>query len=123
MIETQVTREGTVVESILFDSPPVRVIAVPGKRLDIRHIEAFRRQVEDVFLPNIQVVFDFSRVEKIDSAAIGDVLGIKRELDSRGGQLKLSGLSERIYRTFETLRIHTVLEIYDTVEDAVRSYG
>ena len=104
MIETQVTRKGTVVGSIQFDNPPVRVVTVPGKRLDIRHIDAFRREIEDVFVPDNQVVFDFSGV------------------DNRGRHLKMAGVGDRIYRMFEMLRIHEIFEIYDTVEEAVGSY-
>jgi anti-sigma B factor antagonist len=122
MIETQVTRKGTVVGSIQFDNPPVRVVTVPGKRLDIRHIDAFRREIEDVFVPDNQVVFDFSGVDKLDSAAIGDILTMKQELESRGRHLKMAGVGDRIYRMFEMLRIHEIFEIYDTVEEAVGSY-
>ncbi len=123
MIETQVTRQGMVVGSIQLDNPPVRVVTVPGRRLDIQHIDAFRCAIEDVFVPDAQVVFDFSGVDKLDSAAIGDILGIKRELDNRNGHLKIACLCKRIYRMFETLRIHQVFEIYDTVDEAVQSYG
>ena len=123
MIETQVTRQGVVVGSIQLDNPPVKVVTVPGRRLDIRHIEAFRRAIEDVFVPDAQVVFDFSAVDKLDSAAVGDIIEIKRELANRNGHLKIAGLCTRIYRMFETLRIHQVFEIYDTVDEAVQSYG
>jgi len=123
MIQTQVTRQGMVVGSIQLDHPPVKVVTVPGRRLDIRHIEAFRSAIEDVFVPDAQVVFDFSGVDKLEGAAIGDILEIKRELDNRNGHLKIAGLCKRIYRMFERLRIHQVFEIYDSVDEVVQSYG
>jgi anti-anti-sigma factor len=43
-----------------------------------------------------KVVIDFSKVEYLDSAAIGCLMDLYRQVHNAGGHLKLSGVQKRV---------------------------
>jgi anti-anti-sigma factor len=69
-----------------------------------------------------QLVLDFSLVERIYSVMLAKVAGLHRKLQGLGGRLAVSRLRPEVYEVFETLNLHQVLHIYDTTEEAVRSF-
>ena len=71
---------------------------------------------------NTKVVLDLSQLRVIDSSGLGCFLSCLRKLSSRGGSLKLGGMSPQIRAITELLRLHRILEIYSTKEEAVRAF-
>ena len=96
------------------EEPALRLVSVPGRRLDIRYVEVFRTQVQDLLEANIQIVVDFKRVEEIDSAAIGELVRLKQELEVLGGTLRLSSIHPRIAELLKRLHLDLVLDICET---------
>lgn len=65
------------------------------------------------------VVLDCTRITYINSAGFREVLMLARRMGKRGGWLALCGLSPQIRRTFEAVGFDRVLDIRETLEDAL----
>ncbi len=69
-----------------------------------------------------RTVCDFSRVTYLSSSALGMLIGLQRRITQKGGQLKLSGVSDEIREVFEITKLDTVFDIYKDVPAAVEAF-
>lgn len=67
-----------------------------------------------------RIVVSFSEVTSISSAIIGELVRMHRELEDRGGALRLADLSNNIYGVFETTNLHRRLHIDPDQATAIR---
>ena len=84
----------------------------------------FREAVNDLIDANrLKIVVNLAEVTYIDSAGIGVLiaryLGVKR----RGGDMKLANLTSRSHRVMTITHLLTVFQAYDSVDEALRSFG
>lgn len=102
----------------------VMVITPEGESLDAKDAPDFKEKVIDLIYTNDSdsVVLNLSHLNFIDSSGLGTFLSILRLLHSRGGELKLSGMNKSIRTMFELVSMHKIFEIYETPEDAVKSF-
>jgi anti-sigma B factor antagonist len=69
-----------------------------------------------------QILFDLSKVEYVDSAGLGFLIGTLRRAAQSGGSLKLCGLSAYLTGIFAIVNLQNILEIFPTREQALESY-
>lgn len=69
------------------------------------------------------IVIDLGGVTYISSAGWGIFISEIKEIRENGGDLKLAAMVGDVYEVFELLEFQTILESYDTVEEAIRSFG
>lgn len=69
------------------------------------------------------IVIDLEGVNYISSAGWGIFISEIKEIRENGGDLKLAAMIGDVYEVFELLEFQTILESYDTVEEAVESFG
>ncbi len=103
----------------------VMVITPEGESLDAKDAPDFKDKVIDLIYTNDSdnVVLNLTHLNFIDSSGLGSFLSILRLLHSRGGELKLSGMNKSIRTMFELVSMHKIFEIYDTSQDAVKSFS
>ena len=70
-----------------------------------------------------QIVIDLSQVDFMSSAGIRVLLDMLKRSRGMGGDLCLAATQPGVQRTLELSGMVRVLEVYPSVEDAVRSYG
>jgi anti-sigma B factor antagonist len=68
---------------------------------------------------HLQLVVDLSAVVFLDSTGLGVLIGTLHRLRSRDGSMALAGASDRVYKVFHTTQLTKVLNITDTVADAI----
>jgi anti-sigma B factor antagonist len=90
--------------------------------LDASNVVQLRERVGEVESDHSQIVFDMSRVEFIDSSAIGALVGFLRKARADGGDVKLAGLSPDIETIFELTRLQKVFSIHASVDEAVQDF-
>ena len=100
----------------------VAVVLLPGDALDASNSEEFKNDVETLLDENTQVVLDLSRLRFVDSSGCGALLSCLRRMKSKGGDLKLCGLSSPVRTLFELIRMHRIIDIFDEREEAVRAF-
>ncbi len=69
------------------------------------------------------IVIDLGDVNYISSAGWGIFISEIKEIRENGGDLKLAAMIGDVYEVFELLEFQTILESFDTVEEAVISFG
>jgi anti-sigma B factor antagonist len=70
-----------------------------------------------------RLVIDLAGVNYISSAGWGIFIGEIKDIRHKGGDLKLAGMVGDVYEVFKLLEFHTILEAYDSAEDAVSAFG
>jgi anti-anti-sigma factor len=74
-------------------------------------------------LPQSRIVLDLDNTEAIDSAGLKMLLNVQEALRSDGGDLKLMVTNPVNRKILEITRLDQQLDVYDTVVDAVKSFG
>lgn len=72
---------------------------------------------------SFDIVIDLGGVNYISSAGWGIFISEIKEIRENGGDLKLAAMIGDVYEVFELLEFQTILESFDTVEEAVASFG
>lgn len=100
------------------------IIRIEEENLDAKAAPLFKKQVTDLVNESHihRVILDLSKLNFIDSTGLGSFLSILRMLNGAHGDLKLCHMSRPIRTIFELVCMHKIFEIYNTVEEAIRSF-
>jgi anti-sigma B factor antagonist len=101
----------------------VVVMAVPGPSLDASNSKKFKNEMVPVVQSTSRLVFDMSKVQFVDSSGLGALLSCLRQLNAHGGDMKVFGLSKPVRGLFELVRMHKVVEIHNTREEALSAFA
>ena len=69
-----------------------------------------------------KVVINMSGVSTIDSSGVGELVSSYTHATNRGGKLKLCNLPDKINDILTITQLITVFDVYDSEEEAVRSF-
>lgn len=83
---------------------------------------AFEKDMESIMDENSEILFDMTQVTRLDSVGLGAILGCLKHQRASGGDLKLFGTSRQIRTLLELVRMHHVLDIFNTRREALESY-
>lgn len=70
-----------------------------------------------------RLVLDLAEVGYIDSAGLGTLVAGYTTAHSLGASVKLANLTKKIREQLQITKLVTVFDVYDSVEDAVKSFG
>jgi anti-anti-sigma factor len=68
------------------------------------------------------ILFNFEKVEFIDSFGVGEILASYISTQNLGGKLKLARISKKLYLVFQVTMLTKVLEIFDSEESAMQNF-
>ncbi len=69
-----------------------------------------------------KIVVNLSKVEHINSMAIGVLVGTAKQLRLKDGDVKIYGLAENIRRTFDLIGASDIVEIHDSEDSALATF-
>jgi anti-sigma B factor antagonist len=69
------------------------------------------------------IIVDLGEVNYISSAGWGIFISEIKEIRQNGGDLKLAAMIGDVFEVFELLEFQTILESFDSVEEAIESFG
>lgn len=101
----------------------VTVAAVGSEFLDASNSKEFKQEMASVVEGTRKLVLDFGRVSFVDSSGCGAILTCLRQLTAAGGDMKLCGVSKPVRALFQLVRMHRILDIYNTQNEAVAAFG
>jgi anti-anti-sigma factor len=106
------------------DQGPITIFDIEG--------EIRRSETSDVSLHQLvknkldegrrNILFNFRKVDFIDSFGVGEVLASYISAQNIGGRLKLAGISKKIMMVFQVTMLTKVLEIFEDEERALKSF-
>jgi anti-sigma B factor antagonist len=70
-----------------------------------------------------RVVLDLAEVKYIDSAGLGTLVAGYTTARTQGASMKLANLTKKFDEQLHITKLVTVFEVYNSVEDAVKSFG
>lgn len=91
--------------------------------LDIGTVSTMRADL-DALLSTGQhkVLFDLYDLEQIDSSGIGAIIALFKRVRANRGEVKIARLVGQPREIFSLLRLDRVFEIYNELEDALKSF-
>jgi len=69
-----------------------------------------------------RLVLDLAEVSYIDSAGLGTLVAGFTSAQNQGANLKLANLTKRFNEQLHITKLVTVFDVYNSVEDAVKSF-
>ena len=101
----------------------VTVIELGVASLDAENAEQMKKEVAPLLDGVGKVVLDLSSVRFVDSSGLSFFLSCLRRLNAAGGELKLCGAGRQVRAVIELVRMHKILEVHDTPEEAARAFA
>lgn len=102
----------------------VLIITPETKSLDVKAASEFKKRVIDIIseTESQNVVFDLHELQFIDSSGLGTFLSVLRVLHTQGGELKLANMNKTIRTMFELVSMHKIFEIFNSTDEAIKSF-
>lgn len=102
----------------------IDIISFKINKINALITDQIRDDINKVFeQANSKVIIDLKGVEYIDSSGFGCFLSIMKSARNNYGVLKFSNPEPRIMDLFQTLHLHTVFQIFDNIDDCIRSFN
>ncbi len=100
------------------------IIVTTDERFDAAAAPHFKELVMETNRPDgMKLVVDVSRTYFIDSTGSGALVASWRFVKRNKGEMKIAGPSQHLKSLFRLVRLSQVVEMYDSVEEAVASFS
>jgi anti-sigma B factor antagonist len=70
-----------------------------------------------------RILFNLGRVNYIDTAGVGHLVGAFTSVRKHEGELKLLNLTNKVHDVLQTTKLHTIFDIMDDENSAIKSFG
>jgi anti-anti-sigma factor len=101
----------------------VSIVRVREARLMYPLLPEFTGTVVPLISDGSKVLLDLSTVTYVDSATIGCLMDLYRQVTAAGGAMKLSGVQKRVETMLSMTGAHNFLEIHVDEASALKSFG
>jgi len=92
------------------------------KRSDTIDVTLHQLVKEQLDTGKKQILFNFDKVEFIDSFGVGEILASYISTHNLGGKLKLARISKKLFLIFQVTMLTKVLDIFDEEDTALQSF-
>ncbi len=103
------------------ESNDVTVAYCMGRIVYRDEAAAFASRVSDLLGHTQQLVLDFSQVETVDGAGLGELATLSLRAQANGCALRIAAPSKSVRELLEVTNLAVALEIHSTVDNAVLS--
>lgn len=101
----------------------VLVLKIEGELMGGPETEAIQRRVyEAIKDERVKIVLDMGNVKWMNSAGLGILMASMTTLRGSEGDLRLSNCSERVRRPIEITKLDSVIRIFDSLDDGIKSF-
>jgi anti-sigma B factor antagonist len=101
----------------------VAILTLKGRIIGSSDTEQLHDEVQCLLKENVKkIVVDLNEVEWMGSLGVGCLMHDLISARNAGGDLRLARLTEKVKSLFKITKLETVVLIYDSVEQAVRSF-
>ncbi len=91
------------------------LIIVPGEEIDHHQAETMIRYVENLIRqrPVRLLIFDMEETVFMDSAGVGMMIGLYREMHARGGAVGMIHMKKSIRRIYQMAGLQKIIHCYE----------
>ncbi|WP_411115818.1 STAS domain-containing protein [Streptomyces sp. 058-1L] len=102
----------------------VSIVAVTGKiTIGVGDVVLRGAVQDELDNGSTKILLDLGSVTTIDSSGIGELVSAYTRATNRGAKLKLVNLPPKIYDLLAITQLITVFDVYDTEDEAVKSFA
>ena len=95
------------------------IINITEKRIYLGITDIFREEMNSVVEDSIdEMVINLENVAVMNSAGLGVLIMVRDKVKKENGRIKLTNLQPLMQDIFSRMRLDTLFEIYDNVEEA-----
>jgi anti-sigma B factor antagonist len=106
------------------ESSGVTVLVLAGRVTLGEESSKLRTKLKDLLGEGkTRVVLDLAEVKYIDSAGLGTLVAGYTSARNQGASMKLANLTKKFDEQLHITKLVTVFDVYDSVADAVKSFG
>ncbi len=107
---------------IATKEPQAMVLEIETTTLTAANAKDFKSDIEKYLNSETNIVMDLSRISFIDSSGLGVFLFCLKRLNQKGGDLKLCNITKPVRVLFELVRLHQIIEVFNSKEEALASF-
>jgi anti-anti-sigma factor len=90
--------------------------------LDATNVETVLERICNLFNDGkVHLVVDFTKLRYVNSTGLGILLHLSKSAREKTGCFKIANVNENVFEIIEIIGATSLLEIYDTVEEAMSS--
>ncbi|HXW13989.1 MAG TPA: STAS domain-containing protein [Terriglobia bacterium] len=105
------------------DVDGVTVLELAGRITLGEGSNLLRTKIKDLLSEGkTRLVLNLADVTYVDSAGLGTLVAGFTSAQNQGADLKLANLTKRFHDQLSITKLVTVFDVYDTVQDAVKSF-
>jgi anti-sigma B factor antagonist len=102
---------------------PVAIISPEGTLWGGEETSNLRGAIDELIQEgNTQLVIDLSKVDHLNSTALGLLVSTHSNYVKRGGKVKLCSLEKRIRNLLLITKLSMVFEVHESLDDALASF-
>jgi anti-sigma B factor antagonist len=106
------------------DVKGVTVLQLAGRVILGDESNQLRSKIKEILgQGKTRLVLDLAEVSYIDSAGLGTLVAGFTSAQNQGANMKLANLTKRFREQLHITKLVTVFDVYENVEDAVKSFG
>jgi len=99
------------------------VTLIPRGYLDAHTVAQFEAAIRKLVKNgHYKIIVNMKDLEYISSAGLGVFMGFIEEVREQNGDIKLSDLSQRVYKVFDLLGFPALFEIYEQEKEAQEKF-
>ncbi|MCK4465961.1 MAG: STAS domain-containing protein, partial [Bacteroidales bacterium] len=73
--------------------------------------------------PNTKLILNLKGINYVDSSGFGVFLSIMKTANNNYGYFKLCNIASEVMELFKLLQLHNIFEIYEDLNDCVKSFS
>jgi anti-sigma B factor antagonist len=101
----------------------VAVLEPLSEALDASNSKDLKAQLAAIFPAHRKVLLDLGQVDFVDSTGCGAIIASLISARNAGAELKLCNSKGKVRTLFELVRMHHILDIFETREQAVAAFA
>jgi anti-sigma B factor antagonist len=103
----------------------IDVVTFEGvKKLNALITEEVKEELTQFFeKPNTKLILNLEGINYVDSSGFGVFLSIMKTANNNYGFFKLCNISPEVMELFKLLQLHNIFEIYEDLDDCVKSFS
>lgn len=99
------------------------ILTLHEKRIYMQLAEKFRQDISVLLAhPVKNIIIDLSHVSVMNSAALGVLIALQKELEKRGGKLYVVGLQPLMAEIFTRMRLELLFELAESAEKVLERF-
>jgi anti-sigma B factor antagonist len=110
--------------SITDHAPDISLVVFSDRKiLDEMCIHEIQEQLNQIVATKAgNMVLSFKNVEHLSSAALGMLITLKKRVEEKKGQLKLTNINPQIMEIFKITRLNKLFEIHPDADKALSAF-